>query len=35
MNTNKVNPNVLGTIEHIFNSKTHLKFILFQINTKC
>lgn len=35
MNTDKVNPNVPGKIEHIFKSETHLKFILLQIGTKC
>lgn len=35
MNADKVNPNVPETIEHSFNSETHLQFILVHINTKC
>lgn len=35
MNTDNVNLNVPGKIEHIFHSETHLKFILLQMITKC
>lgn len=35
MSTDKIKSNVPETIDHIFNLKTHLKFILLHINIKC
>lgn len=34
MNADKVKRNVPETIDHSFNSETHLQFILLHINTK-
>jgi hypothetical protein len=35
MSTDKIKPDMLETIDHIFNFQTHLKFIFLQINIKC